>query len=70
MNASDPSGEVTVTFLPERANIKTGHYENITVLASDKAGNQAKCHFQVKEKLWNTFLKKIVYSNYLSSGCS
>ena len=50
VNASDPSGEVTVTFLPERANIKTGHYENVTVVASDKAGNQAKCYFQVAVK--------------------
>ena len=50
VNASDPSGDITVTFLPERANIKTGHYENVTVVASDKSGNQAKCYFQVAVK--------------------
>lgn len=50
VNASDPSGKVTVTFLPERATIRTGNYENVTVVAVDRAGNQAKCHFQVAIK--------------------
>ena len=47
VNASDPSGEVTVTFSPERALIKTGDYENVTVYARDKNDNVATCHFQV-----------------------
>lgn len=50
VNASDPSGEVTVTFLPEKATIRTGNYENVTVVAVDRAGNQARCHFQVSIK--------------------
>ena len=47
VNTSDPSGEVTVTFSPERAVIKTGDYENVTVYARDKNDNVATCHFQV-----------------------
>ena len=47
VNASDPSGEVTVTFSPERAVIKTGDYQNVTVYARDKHDNEASCHFQV-----------------------
>ena len=47
VNTSDPSGEVTVKFTPERANIKTGDYQNVTVDARDKHGNLATCHFQV-----------------------
>ena len=50
VNASDPSGEVTVSFLPEKATIRTGNYENVTVVAVDRAGNQARCHFQVSIK--------------------
>ena len=50
VNASDPSGEVTVTFIPERATIRTGSYENVTVVAADKSGNQARCYFQVAIK--------------------
>ena len=50
VNASDPSGDVTVTFLPEKATIKIGGYENVTVVAADAAGNQARCHFQVAIK--------------------
>ncbi len=50
VNATDPLGdgdEVAVTFIPERATIRTGSYENVTVVASDKAGNLARCFFQV-----------------------
>ena len=43
VNTSDPSGEVTVTFSPERAVIKTGDYENVTVYARDKNDNVATC---------------------------
>lgn len=50
VNASDPSGEVTVTFTPERATIRTGSYENVTVVARDLVGNQAQCYFQVAVK--------------------
>jgi len=46
VNASDPSGEVTITFSPERATIKTGEYENVTVYARDKHDNVATCNFQ------------------------
>ncbi len=49
VNATDPSGgDVAVTFIPERATIRTGDYENVTVVASDKAGNLARCFFQVR----------------------
>jgi len=47
VNASDPSGEVVVTFSPERAIIKTGDYQNVTVYARDDNDNVATCHFQV-----------------------
>ena len=50
VNATDPNGgEVTVTFVPERATIRTGSFENVTVVAADKAGNLARCYFQVSE---------------------
>ncbi|KAK7873875.1 hypothetical protein R5R35_005737 [Gryllus longicercus] len=47
VNASDASGEVSVRFVPERATIPIGGFENVTVIATDKFGNQATCHFQV-----------------------
>nr|CAD7258136.1 unnamed protein product [Timema shepardi] len=47
VNASDASGDVRVTFIPERATIPIGEFENVTVVATDKFGNQATCHFQV-----------------------
>lgn len=47
VNASDASGEVKISFIPERATIPIGGFENVTVVASDKYGNQATCHFQV-----------------------
>ena len=47
VNASDPSGDVRVTFSPERALIKTGDYQNVTVYARDENDNVATCHFQV-----------------------
>ena len=47
VNASDSSGEVKISFIPERATIPIGGFENVTVVASDKYGNQATCHFQV-----------------------
>ncbi|XP_046990617.1 sushi, von Willebrand factor type A, EGF and pentraxin domain-containing protein 1 [Schistocerca americana] len=47
VNVSDASGEVTVRFIPERATIPIGGFENVTVVATDKFGNEAKCHFQV-----------------------
>ena len=50
VNVSDPSGDVTVTFLPEKATIRIGGYENVTVVAADRSGNQARCHFQVSIK--------------------
>ena len=50
VNATDPSGKPTVTFLPDKATIRIGNYENVTVVAVDRAGNQARCHFQVVVK--------------------
>jgi hypothetical protein len=47
VNASDSIGDVAITFIPERATIRMGNYENVTVVASDKAGNIARCFFQV-----------------------
>ncbi|KAK9881868.1 hypothetical protein WA026_018067 [Henosepilachna vigintioctopunctata] len=47
INTTDPSGEVTITFIPEKATIPIGTFENVTVVASDKFGNKATCHFQV-----------------------
>jgi hypothetical protein len=47
VNVSDASGDVTLTFVPEKATIPIGGFENVTVVAADKYGNQASCHFQV-----------------------
>lgn len=47
INASDASGDVRINFIPERATIPIGGFENVTVVASDKYGNKAMCHFQV-----------------------
>ncbi|ODN06404.1 Fibropellin-1 [Orchesella cincta] len=47
INATDASGPVTVNFIPESSIIPVGGFENVTVVASDKHGNQATCHFQV-----------------------
>ncbi|XP_054265760.1 uncharacterized protein LOC128988471 [Macrosteles quadrilineatus] len=47
VNASDESGPVQVTFVPDRATIPIGGFENVTVVAADKYGNKATCHFQV-----------------------
>lgn len=48
INTSDASGEVYLTFLPNNATISVGGFENVTVMASDKYGNKAFCHFQVE----------------------
>ncbi|UYV83192.1 clec-78 [Cordylochernes scorpioides] len=47
VNATDKSGEVTIAITPETAIIPLGSFRNVTVVASDKFGNQAVCHFQV-----------------------
>ena len=47
INVSDASGEVTLTFNPDRASIAIGDFENVTVTAADKFGNKATCYFQV-----------------------
>lgn len=47
INATDASGEVFLKFIPDKAVIPIRGYENVTVIASDKYGNQAQCHFQV-----------------------
>ena len=52
VNASDSSGEVKIQFVPERATIPIGGFENVTVIATDRSGNQATCHFQVIDFLF------------------
>lgn len=47
IKSSDDSGEVRLTFVPEKANIAIGTFENVTVIATDKFGNKDSCHFQV-----------------------
>lgn len=47
INATDVSGPVKITFVPERAVIPIGGFENVTVYATDSSGNRASCHFQV-----------------------
>lgn len=36
-----------MTFVPDKATIPIGSFENVTVIATDKYGNKAMCHFQV-----------------------
>lgn len=48
INATDASGEVMLTFNPDRASIAIGDFENVTVTATDKFGNKATCYFQVQ----------------------
>uniref|UniRef100_T1IXR4 Uncharacterized protein n=1 Tax=Strigamia maritima TaxID=126957 RepID=T1IXR4_STRMM len=43
----DNSNFTAITFEPIYANISIGSYQNVTVTAVDKAGNNASCHFQV-----------------------
>ncbi|XP_076318247.1 uncharacterized protein LOC143229580 isoform X1 [Tachypleus tridentatus] len=47
IDATDKSGSVTINISPESAVIQLGNYENVTVTATDKFGNQAVCYFQV-----------------------
>ncbi|KAJ8978623.1 hypothetical protein NQ317_011255 [Molorchus minor] len=47
IHATDASGEVHTTFIPDKAIIPIGGFENVTVIATDKYGNRASCHFQV-----------------------
>lgn len=47
VNVSDKSGDVSVQIAPQSAFITLGGYRNVTVVATDKFGNQAMCHFQV-----------------------
>ncbi|XP_012280254.1 sushi, von Willebrand factor type A, EGF and pentraxin domain-containing protein 1 [Orussus abietinus] len=47
VNASDASGPVKISFVPEHAVIPIGNFENVTVYATDSSGNKATCHFQV-----------------------
>lgn len=47
VNASDASGPVKVTFVPDRVVVPIGGFENVTVIATDSSGNRAACHFQV-----------------------
>lgn len=47
LNASDASGEVHIIFIPDKATISIGAFENVTVVATDKFGNKASCYFQV-----------------------
>lgn len=47
ISVSDDAGEVMLSFIPPRASIPIGKFENVTVTASDKFGNKASCNFQV-----------------------
>lgn len=47
LNATDASGEVHITFIPDKATISIGDFQNVTVIANDKYGNKASCYFQV-----------------------
>ncbi|XP_055681349.1 sushi, von Willebrand factor type A, EGF and pentraxin domain-containing protein 1 isoform X2 [Lutzomyia longipalpis] len=47
IKTSDDSGDVHLTFIPERATIPIGAFENVTVVARDRFNNKASCHFQV-----------------------
>lgn len=43
----DDSGDVTITIQPEFALIPLGTFRNVTVTSTDRANNEAICHFQV-----------------------
>lgn len=47
INATDDSGEVFISVIPDSATIPLKGYRNVTVIASDRSGNEAMCHFQV-----------------------
>lgn len=47
INATDASGEVHLQFIPDKATITIGTFENVTVVATDRYGNKASCYFQV-----------------------
>lgn len=47
VRATDESGVGLIRVQPERAVIPVNGYRNVTVMASDRHGNQALCHFQV-----------------------
>lgn len=47
VNVSDQSGDVSLDVSPTTAIIPVGGYRNVTVSATDRAGNKATCHFQV-----------------------
>lgn len=47
VNASDASGSVHLQFIPDKATITIGSFENVTVIATDRFGNKASCYFQV-----------------------
>lgn len=63
INVSDASGEVQITYNPERAVIAIGDFENVTVTAIDKFGNKATCYFQVSI-FWFLKLLKLI-SKYI-----
>lgn len=50
VKVSDDSGEVSIQYIPQKAVIPVGQFENVTVVATDKYGNRAMCHFQVQVK--------------------
>ena len=47
INATDESGDVRIQLIPDSALIPLKGYRNVTVVASDRFGNEAMCHFQV-----------------------
>lgn len=48
VKVSDDSGVVNIQYSPQKAVIPVGQFENVTVVATDKYGNRAMCHFQVQ----------------------
>lgn len=65
VNVSDKSGDVNVQIAPQSAFITLGNYRNVTVMATDKFGNQATCHFQVEGSFRRYSGKKNVITIFL-----
>ncbi|XP_074599235.1 sushi, von Willebrand factor type A, EGF and pentraxin domain-containing protein uif isoform X2 [Brevipalpus obovatus] len=49
----DKSGPVKIALNPETALIPLGGYRNVTVIATDRSGNEALCYFQVSVQATN-----------------
>ncbi|XP_055635764.1 uncharacterized protein LOC129775276 isoform X1 [Toxorhynchites rutilus septentrionalis] len=47
IKVSDNTNDVTIEYFPQTATIPIGGFENVTVVATDKFNNKARCNFQV-----------------------